>query len=161
MNVEHSIAVTQPHLSRSRTTDRFHMDDGNIVRKALAFLLAVLVAVHFDGGRPSRADMNVIEAQAKAYQADRPKSIVDLQQFRTANSIPVDMPDGKKAKITLINLNPHVNRWYLLQVSQEGHAGTQDYHLLNPFPRRQQVFLEEKSPGGLILAEDSKTFLCP
>jgi hypothetical protein len=137
------------------------MDDGNIVRKALAFLLVVLVALLFDGGRPSRADMSVLERQLKAYQADRPKSIIDLQQFRTTNSISVDMPDGRKAQITLINLNPNVNRWYLLQLSHDGESAAQSYHLFNPFPQRQQVFLEEKSPDGLILKEDSKTVLCP
>jgi hypothetical protein len=141
------------------TTERFGMNHGNIGVQALACLLAVLTVLLFFVD--SRADMNVLEAQVKAYQADRPKAIIDLQQFRTTNSISVDMPGGKKAKITLINLNPRVNRWYLLQVSQDGHNATQDYHLFNPFPRRQQVFLEEKSPDGLILAEDSKTVLCP
>jgi len=127
----------------------------------MAFLLVVLAAMLFDGGRLSRADMSVLESQAKAYQADRPKSIIDLQQFRTANSISVDMPDGKRAQIALINLNPHINRWFLLQVSQEGEGAAQSYHLFNPFPQRQQVFLEEKSPNGLVLVEDSKTVSCP
>jgi hypothetical protein len=136
------------------------MKGGNIGGNALAFLLALLAALLFDGGRPSRADMSVLESQVKAYQADRPKSIIDLQQFRTTNSISVDMPGGKKATITLINLNPHINRWFLLQLSQDGEASAQSYHLFNPFPQRQQVFLGEKSPDGLILAEDSKTVSC-
>ena len=135
------------------------MNDGNIAGQALACLLAVLAVLLFSAD--SRADMSVLEAQAQAYQADRPKTIIDLQQFRTADSISVDLPDGKRAKITLINLNPHVNRWYLLQISQDGRAAAQEYHLLNPFPRRQQVFLEEKAPNGLVLAEDSKNVLCP
>ena len=160
MKEERSIAVAPPHISRSTTTKRFGINHGNIGRKALAFLLVVLVALLFEGGLPSRADMSVLESQLKAYQADRPKSSIDLQQFRTTNSISVAMPDGKTAKITLINLNPYVNRWYLLQVSREGHDATQNYHLLNPFPQRQQVFLKENSPDGLILAEDSKTVLC-
>ena len=154
--------MQSPHLiyHDQRTTKRFGINRGNIGRQALAFLLVVLVALLFEGGRPSRADMSVLESQLKAYQADRPKSSIDLQQFRTTNSISVAMPDGKTAKITLINLNPYVNRWYLLQVSREGHDATQNYHLFNPFPQRQQVFLNENSPDGLILAEDSKTVLC-
>jgi hypothetical protein len=161
MKVERPIAAAPLPLPGSRATQRLGMDDGNPGGQALACVLVVLTALLFGGSRPCRADMNVLEAQVKAYQADRPKTILDLQQFRTANSISVDMPGGPKARITLINLNPHVNRWFLLQVGRDGHAATQDYHLLNPFPRRQQVLLEEKSPGGLILAEGSKTVLCP
>jgi hypothetical protein len=119
-----------------------HKDGGSIGMQALACILALLTGLLFFVARLSRAEMNLLEAQVKDYQADRPKTIVDLQQFRETNSISVTMPDGKKAKITLINLNPYVNRWYLLQISREGHDATQDYHLFNPFPQRQQVFLE-------------------
>jgi hypothetical protein len=161
MGGERSIKVASPHLSRSRLTRALHVGSGHIGVQAFACVLAGLTGLFFLADRPSRAELSVPEAQVKEYQADRPKTVIDLQQFRATNSISVTLPDGKKAEITLINLNPYVNRWYLLQVGREGHDATQDYHLFNPFPTRQQVFLEEKSPDGLILAEDSKTVPCP
>jgi hypothetical protein len=156
MKVERPIVGALPHESRSMTTQHFGVNVGGIGRQALACLLAALAVLlcFVDSG----ADLSVSGSQVQAYQAERPKSIIDLQQFRTAKSIFLDRPGGKKAEITLINLNPYVNRWYLLQISQEGHAATQEYHLENPFPRRQQVLLEERSPDGLILW---KSRACP
>lgn len=131
-------------------------------RRALFWAVTAVVAVLLfgDAGR-SWSDSPAPESQVEAYQAEQPKTVVELQQFRTANSMRVDLPDGAPAEVTLINLNPHINRWYLLQISRNGGAGQQDYHLENPFPEHQQVVLDEKSPDGLMLTEDNAVHHCP
>jgi hypothetical protein len=163
MKGDRFIAPAAPHPAKLKVMERCVAKGGKLGGRALFCIWALLTALLIDGGRPgpADADLSVSESQVQAYQAERPKSIIDLQQFRTAKSIFLDRPGGKKAEITLINLNPYVNRWYLLQISQEGHAATQEYHLENPFPRRQQVLLDEKSPDGLTLAEDAKAVHCP
>jgi hypothetical protein len=124
-------------------------------------MLAIVSALLFGGAGPGLADLSVIESQVEAYQAERPKTVVELQQFRTTHSIQVDLPDGTQAGVTLINLNPHINRWYLLRISRNGSTAQDDYHLENPFPEHQQVLLDQKLPDGLMLTGDTEVFRCP
>jgi hypothetical protein len=161
MNIKRSIAVAACFGVRSKAMNPHAREPRKISGPARAGILVLLTVLMIVGIRPGLADMSVLQSQVEVYPADRPKSVIDLQQFRTDHSIAVEMPDGGKSKITLINLNPQVNRWYLLQVSQENHGAPQEYHLVNPFPRRQQVILDDRSPNGLILAEDSKAAFCP
>jgi len=51
------------------------------------------------------------------------KTIIDLQPFRETSSIRVKEAGGSEAQVTLINLNPHINAWYLLQVGEKGAGG--------------------------------------
>lgn len=160
MNAKRSIAVAARFWAKLKAMIPRSLAGLKISGPARAGILALLTVLLIDGVRQSLAEMSALESQVEDYQADRPKSIIDLQQFRTVHSITVEMADGEKGKITLINLNPQVNRWYLLQVAQQNHGATQEYHLVNPFPRRQQVILDERSPNGLILAKDSKADSC-
>ena len=131
-------------------------------RHALICTMPVVAAVLiFGGAGRSWSDMPVVESQVQAYEAEQPKTVVELQQFRTTNSIRVDLPDGTQAGVTLINLNPQINRWYLLRISPNGSTTQEDYHLENPFPDHQQVVIDEKSPDGLILTEDNAAHHCP
>src|SRR5512135_2474130 len=84
--------------------------------------------------------------------ADSPKSIVDLQPFRTTTSIRIKDAGGKEELATLINLNPAINSWYLLRLSWGGGAPEEAYHLQNARPRTQTLLLEETSPNGLAIA---------
>jgi hypothetical protein len=139
---------------------RFHIK-GMAERALVCFMPVIEAILLFSGAGRSWAESPATESQVEAYQAQRPKTVAALQQFRTANSIRVDLPDGTPAEVTLINLNPHINRWYLLRISRNGGAGQQDYHLENPFPEHQQVVLDEKPPDGLVLTEDNAVHHCP
>jgi len=121
---------------------------------------AVVSALLFGAAGSGRADMPVIESQLEAYNVEQPKTVVELQPFRGTNSIQVDLQDGAKTEVTLINLNPNINRWYLLRISSQGGALQEDYHLENPFPEHQQVLLDEKLPDGLILRADTEATSC-
>ena len=64
--------------------------------------------------------------RAAEYRANRPKSVIDLQQFRELTSLPSD--DRAPVHATLIDLNPNVGAWYLLRVQGKDGA-TSSYHL--------------------------------
>ena len=96
---------------------------------------------------------------AEEYNAEVPKTIIELQQFRQTSSIKLHSSPGNTGTATLVNLNPAINAWYLLSVTwKEGTSGT-SWHLENPRPRETKVFFEEKS-SGLVIAEGNNRFSC-
>ncbi len=92
--------------------------------------------------------------------ADRPKTIIDLQPFRTTTSIRIKDAGGKEGLATLINLNPAINSWYLLRLNWGGGAPEEAYHLQNARPRTQTLLLEETSPNGLVIARGKERSRC-
>src|ERR1035438_5759441 len=79
--------------------------------------------------------------------AEGPTTIVELQQFRRTSSIHVQSAFGKDSAATLVNLNPAINAWFLLNVDGS------DWHLENPKPHEAQILLDEKFPSGLVIVE--------
>ena len=68
---------------------------------------------------------------AAEYNAAVPKTIEELQQFRQTTSNNIKSNGGTEGTATLINLNPAVNSWYLLEVNWQDGAQS-SYHLENP-----------------------------
>jgi hypothetical protein len=91
--------------------------------------------------------------------AGSPRSIVDLQPFRQASSISIDSAKGARGTATLVNLNPTINAWYLLQVTWPGGSAA-SYHLENPQPRSQTLALNPGYPAGIELVEGSVRHPC-
>ena len=54
--------------------------------------------------------------QIEDYQANRQKSVVELQQFRELTRLTVDDFAGGPAVASLIDLNPQIGTWYLLRL---------------------------------------------
>ena len=61
-------------------------------------------------------------------KSDVQMSILDLQPFRQASSIKIKSNTGNQGTATLVNLNPAVNSWYLLEVDWQG-GSKSSYHL--------------------------------
>jgi hypothetical protein len=79
------------------------------------------------------------------HEVEQTKSIVNLQPFRQATSNKIKSNPGTQGTATLINLNPAVNSWYLLEVNwQDGSQSS--YHLENPQPRSENLFLDPQYP---------------
>jgi len=78
-------------------------------------------------------------------------SILDLQLWSDRTTVPVRSPSG--GSITLINLNPEANSWYILQLKKTDGTVADYFHLENPYPETQ--LLELDHDGTLVLAEDS------
>ena len=88
-------------------------------------------------------------------QPSEVKSVIDLQQFRETTSIAIESKSGVKGVATLINLNPHINSWFLLTlVWVDGETRT--YHLENEDPSGQKILLDPQFPYGIVIATKDK-----
>ncbi len=89
-----------------------------------------------------------------------PKTIVELQPFRETSSIEIKDGKGEDGLITLINLNPNINAWFLLQ-SKWGKGGREGaYHIENADPQTQRPQLGKDNPKGFLLIERVKRLQC-
>lgn len=99
------------------------------------------------------------EVPASSPQAVPASSILDLQPFRQVSSGSIRADSGLSGTATLVNLNPTINVWYLLNVLwQDGsHAS---YHLENARPASQTLALDPKYPMGVQLLEGKSRDPC-
>jgi hypothetical protein len=97
--------------------------------------------------------------QKRQYDADVPKTIVELQQFRTSSSIAV-RGTAKEGSATLINLNPKINSWYLLRLNWKGETAPSDWHLENPRSGTAWLQLDGSYPTGIIIAAGPERYKC-
>ncbi|MDR3419448.1 MAG: hypothetical protein P4L83_24990 [Nevskia sp.] len=89
-------------------------------------------------------------------------TILDLQPWRQSSVLTVEAAppaegeaEGERDRATLIDLNPAIGAWYVLQL--QGKGGSRSYHLENPQPLAQTLRLV---PQGLQLAAGGHEFLC-
>lgn len=87
------------------------------------------------------------------------RSVVDLQPFRTAQTIAIQSPRGNETA-TLINLNPAIGAWYILTIGPKGGAPGRAYHLENPRPLTQGIVLDPRYANGLVITEGTRDFEC-
>ena len=106
------------------------------------------------GGVVMRWQVALLLATGVLTLAEGPTTIVDLQQFRRTSSIHVQSAFGKDSAATLVNLNPAINAWFLLNVDGR------DWHLENPKPHEAQILLDEKFPSGLVIVEGKNRYSC-
>jgi hypothetical protein len=98
--------------------------------------------------------------QVKDYDAEVPKTILELQQFRQSHSIQIKSTGGRHGVATLINLNPAINAWFLLRVTWKDSSSDLTFHLENPKPRARKLFLDEKYPADLVVADGKDRYFC-
>jgi hypothetical protein len=145
--------VPKPLTSGRSHEPRRHPADGcfplgrilaMIARACLVSALALAVAVPAAHG----PDDAVLERQAAEYRAEGAKTILELQPFRQTEQVP---------GAALVNLNPGINRWFLLTLDRPGSV-RRVYHLENPDPRGQQIHLGESE---LRVVSGAGPFACP
>lgn len=120
---------------------------------ALAFALALPSAA-------AAAESPDLASQMAQYRDSVPKTIVELQPFRRTMTAAASDGQGQAGSATLINLNPAVNAWFLLQLSWGGSRGTQSYHLENPSPGTQMLALGGASTSAIQITEGERTTSC-
>jgi hypothetical protein len=98
--------------------------------------------------------------QKRQYDAEVPKTVVELQQFRGTNSISVRSGTGKEGTATLINLNPHINAWHLLRVVWQADPQESTWHLENAKPGSALLVLDSAFPSGLIVVQGKERYRC-
>ncbi len=119
---------------------------------ALAALLPVACTF---AGEPSLPSAATLALQRTQYEAEAPKTILELQPFRSETHIAVVRPDGTSGIATITNLNPYVNAWYLLSIEWPSAAGgSATYHLQNPYPRLQMLRLRAADAHTVTVTND-------
>jgi hypothetical protein len=86
------------------------------------------------------------------------KTIVEVQPYRQTSAMRI-RGGGDEGNALLINLNPHVNVWYLLRLTWPGRKEA-TYHLENPDPMNQTLVLDEARPQGLTIATGKGREVC-
>lgn len=102
---------------------------------------------------------DVIAGRVAEYAANRPKTVLELQQFRSVSSVAVVGVGGRQGEATLVNLNPTVNIWYLLQL-QWADGSSDSYHLSNERPAVQDLLLDASFPSGVLIADTRRADRC-
>jgi len=123
---------------------------------AVTIWLYVLLAAK---GRGGMSQANSPRNQAARHQAGAPKTIVDLQEFRQTTLSPIRSGEGAEGTATLVNLNPRINAWYLLQVAWQN-GSESSYHLENPEPYSRRLALDSKYPFGIEILEGKASYPC-
>ena len=100
------------------------------------------------------------KTQVEEYNAEVPKTVLELQQFRQTTSIPIRSKGGREGVATLVNLNPAINVWHLLKVAWNNGAQVETYHLENPKPQARRFLLDEAYPSGVVIVEGEKQYRC-
>lgn len=100
---------------------------------------------------------------AKSWEGDTQgmaaKSILDLQPFRQVTSNKIKSNTGTQGTASLINLNPAVNAWFVMEVDwQDGSKSA--YHLENPQPRTEKVLFDPRYPSGVEISEGNTRYSC-
>jgi hypothetical protein len=127
------------------------MDRRRSARRCRALLVGAAALL----GGAAQADAPLGERAAE-YAAERPKTILELQQFRTEVSAPIETARGS-GTATLVELNPAANAWLLLTVDEPGRHAV--FHIENPEPASRRVTLRQGSTR-LVVADRSATRDC-
>ena len=98
--------------------------------------------------------------QVDEYNARVPKTVVELQQFRERASIDIRKSTGQEGTATLINLNPQINTWFLLLIQWGDGQPAEAYHLENPMPATQKLYLDPGYPEGIVIVSQKDTHYC-
>jgi len=134
-------------------------------RELLPFALGLLILACpgilslADGSEPVAEGIESLESGTVPPELGPAMSIVDLQPFRQVSSNRIKSDVGVQGTAILVNLNPSVNSWYILEVDwQDGSKST--YHLENPQPRTERVLLDPKYPSGIEISQGNARYSC-
>ncbi|HUA33556.1 MAG TPA: hypothetical protein VMA09_08115 [Candidatus Binataceae bacterium] len=116
-----------------------------------------LIACTLDARGAEDADQ---ARQTAEYEAEQPKTIIQLQQFRRSETIGAEGSSGLHGTATLINLNPQISSWYLLTLDWGTSEGQLTYHLENPRPHDQTIHLSAGDPHGIQISSGDHITNC-
>ena len=123
----------------------------------LALLVGVVCWVPFQAARSEQTADFATETQLKQYDAEQPKTILDLQPFRRTETLPIG---GSSGRATLVNLNPAIGDWYLLRLDPSGGGRERSYHLQVSDPDRERLSLDSQFPDGVLIDMDGRRVPC-
>ncbi len=104
-----------------------------------------------------KADDDVLARQMAEYEADRPKTIRELQPFRRSMRAEI----GNGGVLELTSLNPKINAWFLLDVTtRKRYEKTTTYHLELVDPGNTTITLAATGDPALIFETKGITARC-
>ena len=123
-------------------------------RPPSTWLRATLVAATLATGAPAFGE------GPPTAPASAARSIVELQAARRSESVELQDAAGRRGSVTLTDLNPAVNTWFVLTLQWQDGRGADSYHLENVDPLHQRIALDSASPGQLAITADAHTHRC-
>jgi hypothetical protein len=114
--------------------------------------IVLLLGAYSFASVPNLPPPDVLARQRVQYDANTPKTILELQPFRAETRVPIRRADGTAGAATLTNLNPYVSSWYLLTVEWTGSIPRSSYHLESP--QRRTLSLLSGDPNTIRIAGD-------
>lgn len=95
----------------------------------------------------------VLASQWETYAEARPKTALELQPLRSTCTMPIHTAAGREGVATLVDLQPAVDRWYVLRLEWVGGGDPEAYHLENPYPGEQRIDLDGGGQGLLVVRD--------
>jgi len=87
-------------------------------------------------------------------------SILDLQKYKETSSREFEVEGGKKGTVSLTNLNPNINTWYLLEVQKPDEKEKQVYHIENLSPSKHKLLLTSEYSVAIKFQAKSTYSIC-
>ena len=134
--------------------------DSILMGLALFCGMSMIVPCGFGQESAKPQEDPALKSQADEYNAPSPKTVIELQQFRTTTFLPIAGPSGQTGTATLINLNPRINTWFLLLIQWKESGLVESYHLQNPDPVTQTLSLDPKYPHGILISTREGVHAC-
>ena len=131
------------------------------------FLLVVWGSLQRSNVGPASAivaEERVVPFQPAATPATQPlpfTNIMEMQPYRQTSSVRIRPDGGEELLATLVNLNPAMDVWYVLEITKQSGAAKLSYHLQNAKPHSQKLALDETYPSGILILEDKNRYPCP
>jgi hypothetical protein len=107
---------------------------------SVSLITVIAAAMGSYSNHPLAQGADAAARQWQQFQADAPKTILELQPFRSETRADIESANGVQGTATLTNLNPDINAWFLLTLDWDRRLPRLDYHLENP-QRRQRLTL--------------------
>ncbi len=98
--------------------------------------------------------------QLAQYQAEAPKTLLELQPFRRTTSRAFTDASGRRGTVTLVEVNPNINAWLLVRIDWESPPESRTYHLENTDPHGTHISLTESGAQGLHLSSAAGQLDC-
>jgi hypothetical protein len=106
-----------------------------------------------------RAQEEQAELQRRQYDAETPKTIVELQPFRRTEAVNIGGGAGASGRASLVDLNPAIGAWYLLQLRLPGETTERSYHLQTSAPG-ERLSLDGEFPDGIRVIDGDRERTC-
>lgn len=99
-----------------------------------------------------------LPSAAAAVDGATARDVIELQRNRKQSTMRIPSGPHKGTSVTLFDLNPAVNRWFVLRVERPS-SPAEWFHLENALPHTQRLALDA-AEHGLVLTEDGERTGC-